>query len=388
MLLTQGQDYFHAQDADDLQKVKSNGDDLGNQYYTFQQTYNGVPVSGQVIVVRTNVNDQVKTITGHFESQLNVNTIPAMDGRDAIMQALYQQSSPPTNTPVIHTKPALEVYVPAKAGDGPHLAYKSLVEYSANDTGMHFEQVVVDANSGTLLDRTSQIYGNLKQEVYSAINEPCLDSNGLNIGQIIPGTPRTDTTTFDGQESSAYKYEAETYWFYYYMFSRDAYDDNGIRMRSTVHVRFNTGSGGCSGMNAFYVPQPYDQVVFGDGDGNIGLSQAPDAVAHEFTHGVTHYTSDLQYKDEAGALNEAMSDIFGSGMEAWMQSGGDQNGNPSGGIQVSSKTWIMCDVCAAGMQRYMNNPTQDGSSKDYYANRYQGSSDNDWHNNPCCCHLG
>jgi len=376
ILLTQGEDYFHTQQADGLQKVKFNGDDIGNKYYTFQQTYNGVPVSGQVIVVRTDANDSVKTITGHYQSQLDINTIPAMDGRDAIMQALYQQDSPPTNTPILHTQPSLEVYVPTQSANGPRLAYKSLVEYSANDTGMHFEEVVVDANKGILLDRTSQIYGDLKQEVYSAINEPCLDSNGLNIGQIIPGTLRTDPTTYDGQENGAYKYEASTYWFYYYMFSRDAYDNKGIRMRSTVHVRFNTGSGGCSGMNAFYVPQPYDQVVFGDGDGSLGISQAPDAVAHEFTHGVTHYTSDLQYKDEAGALNEALSDIFGSGMEAWMQSGGNQNGNPASGISVSSKTWIMCDVCAAGMQRYMNNPTQDGSSKDYYANRYQGTSDN------------
>ena len=50
---------------------------------------------------------------------------------------------------------------------------------------------------------------------------------------------------------------------------------------------------------------------FGDGDNDtFGYVTALDVVAHEFTHGVTHHTSDLNYKHEAGGLNEAFSDIF------------------------------------------------------------------------------
>lgn len=36
-----------------------------------------------------------------------------------------------------------------------------------------------------------------------------------------------------------------------------------------------------------------------------------DIIAHELTHGVTENTCDLVYRDEAGALNESFSDIFG-----------------------------------------------------------------------------
>jgi bacillolysin/neutral peptidase B len=36
-----------------------------------------------------------------------------------------------------------------------------------------------------------------------------------------------------------------------------------------------------------------------------------DIIGHELTHGVTEHTSNLVYRDEAGALNESFSDIFG-----------------------------------------------------------------------------
>jgi hypothetical protein len=42
------------------------------------------------------------------------------------------------------------------------------------------------------------------------------------------------------------------------------------------------------------------------------LAGSLDVVAHELTHGVTDYSSDLIYANESGALNEAFSDIMGT----------------------------------------------------------------------------
>jgi bacillolysin len=41
------------------------------------------------------------------------------------------------------------------------------------------------------------------------------------------------------------------------------------------------------------------------------LAASLDIIGHELTHGVTENTCDLVYRDEAGALNESFSDIFG-----------------------------------------------------------------------------
>jgi len=378
VLLRAGAGFFHVRpQVDDLQPVNSKVDDLGNVYYTYQQFYKGVPVQGKVLVVRTDSRDDVQLVTGRFQSQVNVNTTPQLGGPEAVMHGLYAQSVPPADHPVIHGKPQLQVF--ASGADSARLAYKATVEYYATDLSYHLDRVFVDAANGEVLDTYPQINGALNRQVYSAANHPCLNTSGSNINSVVPGDFRfgeSGSASADAQESAAYDNAALTYWFYYREFQRDSYDNKGIRLRGTVHAQFASSSGGCNGMNAFYMAEPYDQVVFGNGDGSLGLSQAPDAVVHEYTHGVTHKTSDLAYKNESGALNEALSDIFGAGAEAWRDSGGTAAGNPAGGVQADAKTWIMCDVCAAGMQRYMNDPTRDGRSYDYYPQRYQGSSDN------------
>ena len=52
------------------------------------------------------------------------------------------------------------------------------------------------------------------------------------------------------------------------------------------------------------------------------LAGALDIVAHELTHGLTDYTSDLIYRNESGALNEAFSDILGTSVEFFYQTPG------------------------------------------------------------------
>jgi Zn-dependent metalloprotease len=54
-------------------------------------------------------------------------------------------------------------------------------------------------------------------------------------------------------------------------------------------------------------------MLYGDG-GDIfrALSASLDVVGHEFTHGVTQFTAGLEYKGQSGALNESISDVFGS----------------------------------------------------------------------------
>ena len=78
-------------------------------------------------------------------------------------------------------------------------------------------------------------------------------------------------------------------------------------------------------------------MVFGDGlppDISIGgqtfdfFSGALDIVAHELTHGLTQYTSNLIYRNESGALNEAFSDILGTGRRVLLSDAGN---GPSAG---------------------------------------------------------
>jgi Zn-dependent metalloprotease len=55
-------------------------------------------------------------------------------------------------------------------------------------------------------------------------------------------------------------------------------------------------------------------MVFGDGDNIIftGFTGATDVIGHELTHGVTGSEANLTYQGQSGALNESISDVFGS----------------------------------------------------------------------------
>ena len=61
-------------------------------------------------------------------------------------------------------------------------------------------------------------------------------------------------------------------------------------------------------------------MFFGDADTYAG---SLDVVGHEMTHGVTSKTAALIYQDQSGALNEAISDIFGEMVENFVQGTND-----------------------------------------------------------------
>ena len=90
---------------------------------------------------------------------------------------------------------------------------------------------------------------------------------------------------------------------------RNSIDDRGMRLDGYVHYgeRYN---------NAFWNGR---QMIFGDGDGVIfnGFTGAIDVIAHELGHGVTEFCAGLEYHDQPGALNESMSDVFGSMVKQW-----------------------------------------------------------------------
>ena len=97
------------------------------------------------------------------------------------------------------------------------------------------------------------------------------------------------------------------------------------------------------------------------------FSAALDIVAHELTHGVTEYTSNLIYRNESGALNEAFSDIMGTSVEFFYQ--------PPGTGILQADYLVGEDVFRPGGIRSMANPGAFGDP-DHYSRRFTGPEDN------------
>lgn len=129
-------------------------------------------------------------------------------------------------------------------------------------------------------------------------------------GSILPGTPVANPqSSADGTIKRTFKNTSDVAKFFRQVFGRNSLDGQGMDLISSVHYgeKYN---------NAFWTGQ---QMAYGDGDNNIFIdfTRGNDVIGHELTHGLTQFTSQFVYQNEAGGLNESMSDVFGSMFRQW-----------------------------------------------------------------------
>jgi Zn-dependent metalloprotease len=157
---------------------------------------------------------------------------------------------------------------------------------------------------------------------------------------------------------AAHKYAIGTYNFYASKHLRDSIDNNGMIIKSTV--QYCDPSFPCPYDNAYW---DGTQMVYGSAH---GYPLADDVVAHELTHGVTQYESNLFYYYQSGAINESFSDLWG---EYYDQINGQ-------GVDLDVFKWLIGeDVVGLGAERSMNNPTVYGDPDKMTSPYYHMSSD-------------
>jgi len=118
-----------------------------------------------------------------------------------------------------------------------------------------------------------------------------------------------DDPVADIAVNEAYDGLGATFALFSEVYGRNSIDGQGLPLDGTVHY-------GSLYDNAFWNGE---RMVFGDGDGQVfgRFTASYTVVGHELTHGVTQYTAGLVYKDQPGALNESISDVFGSLVEQY-----------------------------------------------------------------------
>jgi Zn-dependent metalloprotease len=273
------------------------------------QTYQGLPVFGAQVNVQVNraggvecmFSDIWRDTTAFDEGDLSL--VPAISQVNAAANAikavidLYDQDDLETAG-----DPELLIYDPSVLGrKGPAcLAWRVVVQSASN---IRFRYAVfINAANGESVLRYSLVPRALNRMIYDADNT--FPSNF--IGTLVRSEGQPPVSIADA--NSAYDYFGDTYDFYKSEHDRDSINDKGLPLSGTV--RFCLPYDECPLENAFFVTGPLgdpiaNRMYFGEG------FVADDVVAHELTHGVTSFESNLIYADESGALNEMMSDIFG-----------------------------------------------------------------------------
>jgi Zn-dependent metalloprotease len=372
----------------------------------FDQYFHGVRIVGGDLTRQLSTDGTV-SVFGTVHTDLTLDTTPALssdDARDAIATAAGGTFSGAT--------PELVVL---PLSDGYHLAYsgQALV-------GVELMNVFVDAQSGGLLRQYSDFlrevghgkgaYGDDKKVSAKTLGGAFVTDDPLRpaaittydmkgnltrllnllnrVGAVVPSDIASDT---DNEWTDSTVVDAHVYagWYYDFLskrFGRKGLDNRNLRIALFTHpVRqqdiFSASSGvvGTYYLNAFFCPSCLADgrgaMVFGEGaPANFiqgvtvkPFSAALDVLAHELTHGVTANSAALNGFpfSEAGALNEAFSDMFGAATAFFYE--------PPGAAPLTASYTLGRDLSIPPgvFSRSLSNPAEFGDP-DHYSLRFIG----------------
>jgi len=371
----------------------------GRTHERLAQRHEGLPVFGAEIIRQMNGPAVVSIFGRIFETVSLATTTPALDAGAAA--ALAEAAAGPgasAGEPELGIRPT---------ADGFLLVYRVVVRspfdirrYDVNAlTGAiagslselrHQSTPVVGKGIGVLSDE-KKISTRQSTAGFEAVDllRPSIGftldfggsigrlNNFLQTFSIFPSDTafNSSTTWTDGAVVDGHVYEGVVYDYYFKRFGRRGLDDRNTAVTSVVHplarslaFQVSPSTRGTFINNAFYIHPGL--MFYGDGDGIFFdyFAGGLDVVAHELTHGVTSFTSDLEYQDEPGALNEAFSDIMGTGAEFF-------HFTPGQGPQKGPNFLLAEDITlvSPGFIRSLQSPMAAGDPDHYSLRQFIGT---------------
>ncbi|MFC9925306.1 M4 family metallopeptidase [Streptomyces sp. NPDC127190] len=351
----------------------------GTVHTRYERTYAGLPVLGGDLVVHTAKSGKTKGITKANKSAIKVASLtPQISAAKAEKQAV---SAARTLGSAKSTADGARKVIWAGSGK-PVLAYETIVGGLQDDGTPNQLHVITDAAtgkklfeyqgienatgtgktlySGTVSLTTTQASGtyNLTDATRGGHKTYNLARKTSGKGTLVSsstnsfGTGTASTSSSDQTAAADAAYGAQETWdFYKSTFGRSGIKNDGVGAYSRVHY-------GSSYVNAFWDDSCFC-MTYGDGSGNADPLTSLDVAGHEMSHGVTSNTAGLDYSGESGGLNEATSDIFGTGVEFFAN-----NAKDPGDYLIGEKININGDGTPL---RYMDKPSKDGGSADYWS---------------------
>jgi len=323
--------YFNAEiERGNLRLLRVQADPLsGMEHHRYQQYFSGLEVFGGEII-RHFKDSQLQDIDGEYYLITEMDLEPGLtSGQAADFFRRYLHDPQLAE----RTEESRLVVFPVRDGDY-RLSYLVVLERGADYSMTGF----IDARSGEVLTH----YSNVKSEALTigigtgvhgeklklstnfengkywlmdkALNRPVRQYTFYKQANVV----LTDTDNVWDQDAASFDvhaYMGLTYNYYYLVQNRHGMDNHNLDVKAIVH--YPDGKD-----NAFW-NSDYKMMFFLDpGSQGFVTAAALDVIAHEFTHGVTDYTSRLVYQFESGALNESFSDIMGTAVEFHWQAAG------------------------------------------------------------------
>lgn len=369
-----------------------------NRILRYQQLYKGIPVVGaQVMLVKSSskaLNTLNTQVNGHLIEEIQLNLKPAISNQEALSIAKKAYSNQ-----IIKITNAETSELQIRPDSNGELSLTYLVSFkSAKTTGKPvWPFFIIDAQTGKITKQWNNIKnyldsgpgGNEKvhEYWYGKDGLPALDvtqegSNCVMESKTVRLVNLKSRWDWDDRILNPYRYLCDqnteetvngafsptddAYYFgqtivdmYKNWYGLNALQKkDGSPMQLIMRVHF-----GKLYDNAFWNGQ---SMSFGDGDELYPLISL-DITGHEVTHGFTEHHSNLEYHDEPGSINEAMSDMAGQAARAYLLESNPNFYNKSH-LTPNKITWgvgetVMRDEFGTAL-RYMDQPSTDGDSAD------------------------
>jgi len=308
----QNQGLFSAKWENDSYLFKeTRKDNYGLEHVTIQQFFQGVPVYEGTMKFHFNLANEITSLNGNFILVDKLNTVASVSEEEAARIAIKivtSQQPDPLPAPLKVYKSNLSVFQKGlvQGYKGPlHLVYEIEVR---NAAGVR-EFLFIDAHTKLLVEQftgTHAIDRKLYETSVSDANLKWQESDGTG-GAVFSGLDQWQKSEV---ESSAHIYNLMKNTFGYTSY-------NGANA-SMITIN-NNPSISCPNANWNGTTANYCTGTATD-----------DVVAHEWGHAYTEHTSGLIYAWQAGAMNEAYSDIWGETVDqinGYMDAG-ESNADP------------------------------------------------------------
>lgn len=303
-------------------------DELDMVHVKLQQLAHGIPVRGAEVSAHYAPDGSLASIDANIADGLDdADPRPSLSSGDALAAArahVATEDSSVTSTDLRAEKPPTLSFLPSGqlvwamriAADEPAIVRRWTFVDAKTGAASSYDDLHRATMSGKGYDgKTKTVQTDTNNGVY-VLRDISRTPNGLHTASVKNTTDlskneyvsSTNGTTWDPVGIDAHVHTAMTWDYFKTAHARISYDNLGGQMAAFIHYDKNLD-------NAFN--QGGGAIVYGDGAPGVSRPNAValDIVAHEITHGVTETSSGLVYQQQAGALNEAISDIFGAVVE-------------------------------------------------------------------------
>ena len=324
-------------------------------------------------------NGVITTVNGSYYSSVdNVENVPLLSESEILQIAESEVFGQTTDYDFQH-KTEKVIAKNSFDSEDKNLYYASMVSVSDRKNLETSVDVIIDEQSGKILEELSRVIyakgtANTRYNGTQTIGTTYEDSkyvlrdftrgNGIftrNLNQSNNISKLTDFTDADNNWTTAEYHNPnkddgaldvhwaamKTYDYFNTMFQRYSYDNAGAAINCCVHY-------GTNYENSFW-ERSSQLFCFGDGHTSKDIMTSLDVVAHEIGHAVCTYSANLKYAGESGAINEGLSDIWGTCVEDYYTN--------------NKQTWLCgedVDIRADHTAlRSMNNPNLEGQSDTY-----------------------